>query len=272
MTQEQQKHDILEAYPGKEQVDAFPERRYIRLTRFLALFTLINLAFMIALAGIYFYMVRHKDISVSYRNWVQLYTIDPERKLLLPSEYSQGRVSAMQLMMEDALRKYLTERYESIWDVDTMRERWGNKGYVARLSSQDVAAKFKAETGRSWNNIWQKKITRDVHIYALYPLQGDLWRAYIETFDFPLNENLGKICDCTDNSHECLSCKEQNIIPGGRRRRRVLLRANFYGPKTLKNPLGVMVYAYYPAQIPLPKPGTPKETFWDLPPALRPKL
>ena len=83
---------------------------------------------------------------------------------------------------------------------------------------------------------------------------------------------MGKICDCTDNSHDCLTCKEQNIIPGGRRRRKILLRANFQGEKTLRNPMGVMVYAYYPALVPVPKPEEDVSTFWDLPPALRPVL
>ena len=263
-------HDVLGVYPEKEQVDAFPERRYVRLTRFLAIFTIINLAMVIAWTTLYFYMARHKDISVSRRNWVHLYTIDPERKLLLPSEYGQSVVSQKQLVMEDALRKYLTERYESIWDVDTMRKRWGKKGYVANLSSPDVMAKFSAEAGQSWNDIWQKKITRDVHIYSLYPVHGDMWSAYIETFDFPLDENLGKDCDCSDNSHVCLACKEKNMVPGSRRRKKILLRANFEGNKNLNNPLGVMVYAYYPAMIPIPKET--REKFWDLPPPLRPEL
>ena len=265
-------HDVLGAYPEREQVDAFPERRYIRLTRFLTIFTVINLAMVIALSTVYFYMARHKDISVSQKNWVHLYTIDPERKLLLPSEHGQGNVSAMQLMMEDALRKYITQRYESVWDVDTMRERWGDSGYVARLSSQEIKPGFNAEVGRTWNDIWQKKITRDVHIYSLFPLRGDMWSAYIETFDFPLNDDLRKICDCSDNSHECLACKEKNALPGSRRRRKILLRANFEGPKNLGNPLGIMVYAYYPALVPIFKETSQKEKFWDLPPALRPAL
>ena len=264
--------DILGAYPEKEQVDAFPERRYIKLTRFLTIFTIVNLAMLISWAGLYFYMARHKDISISQRNWVHIYTIDPERKLLLPSEFGRGSVPALQLMMEKALRQYLSERYEYIWAADTMRERWGDKGYVARLSDPDIRAKFNAEAKGVWNEIQQKRVTRDVHIYALYPVRGELWSAYIETFDLPLDENLEKKCDCTDNSHECLACKEKNMVPNGRKRKKILLRANFKGEKNLENPLGVMVYAYYPAIIPIPKEGPNSEKFWNLPPALRPEL
>ena len=266
------KQDVLEAYPEKEQVDAFPERRYIKLTRFLTVFTIINLAMVISWAGLYFYMARHKDISISQRNWVHIYTIDPERKLVLPSEFGYGRVPALQLMMEKALRQYLTERYEYIWAADTMRERWGERGYVARLSDPDIRAKFNGEAKGTWNEIQQKRVTRDVHIYSLYPVHGDLWSAYIETFDLPLDENLEKKCDCTDNSHECIECKEKNMIPNGRRRKKILLRANFEGVKNLDNPLGVMVYAFYPAVIPIPKEGADAEKFWNLPPALRPVL
>ena len=120
------------------------------------------------------------------------------------------------------------------------------------------------------DDIWQKRITRDVHIYSLYPVHGDLWSAYIETFDFPLDENLNKKCDCSDNSRECLNCKEKNTVL--RQRKKILLRAGFFGEKTLQNPLGIVIYAYYPAYVPVPKKGEKKETFWDLPPALRPTL
>ena len=36
--------DHLEVYPEKKQVSAFPERRYIKTNRFLAIIALINLA------------------------------------------------------------------------------------------------------------------------------------------------------------------------------------------------------------------------------------
>ena len=98
--------DVLGAYPEKEQVDAFPERRYVRLTRFLTIFTVINLAFVIAGSGFYFYMAQNKDITLNAKGWVHMYSIDPERKLLLPSEPFNAHVSAMQLMIEKALRQY----------------------------------------------------------------------------------------------------------------------------------------------------------------------
>lgn len=269
---EQPNQDILETYPERKQVTAFPERRYIKLTRFLTIFTIINLAFIIAEAGFYFYMANNKDITLNAKGWVHMYSIDPERKLLLPSEPFQTRVSAMQLMIEKALRQYLEERYAFIWDTDAMTKRWGEKGYVARVSTPEVFNKFSQEVEQNWLPLQQSRLTRDVHIYSLYPLHGDMWSAYIETFDFPLDENLGKNCDCTDNSYECLKCKEKNMIPNGRKRKKILLRVNFVGPKTLENPLGILVYAYYPAYVPVPKNNQPSEKFWDLPPALRPKI
>ena len=274
--------DVLEVYPEKEQVDAFPERRYIKLTRFLTIATIVNLAFVIAYTGIYFYMVRHKDIILERGNYVHLYSIDPEKKLLLPAEPTQIQVSPMQLAMEKALRQYIEERYTLIFDTNEMNKRWGENGYVTRLSQQGILQSFKSEVSRSIQEIRKNHITRDVHIYSLYPVHGDLWSAYIETFDFPLDENLKKVCDCMDNSKECLKCKMSNAIK--RERKKILLKANFRGiknctdspndnpkeeEKICNNPLGIMVYAYYPAHIPLPKNGEKKETFWDLPPALR---
>ena len=71
--------DVLGAYPEREQVDAFPERRYIKMTRFLTVITIINLSLLIALSGIYFYKTKHIDINIFMRNRSQMYTIDPER-------------------------------------------------------------------------------------------------------------------------------------------------------------------------------------------------
>lgn len=278
--------DVLEVYPEKEQVDAFPERRYIKLTRFLTIVTIINLAFVIAYTGIYFYLARHKDITLQRGNYVHLYSIDPERKLLLPAEPTQIQVSPMQLAMEKALRQYIEERYTLIFDTEEMNKRWGENGYVKRLSKQEILTNFNAEVSRSLQELRQNRITRDVHIYSLYLVHGDLWSAYIETFDFPLDENLKKVCDCMDNSKECLKCKMANAIK--RDRKKILMRANFSGVKNCtdlprdnpkegekrgekicNNPLGIMVYAYYPAYVPIPKDGEKKETYWDLPPALR---
>ena len=257
--------DVLEAYPEKEQVDAFPERRYVRLVRFLTIFSVINLACVFACSGLYFYMARNKDITLNNMGWVHMYSIDPEKKQLLPSEPFQKGVSALQLVTEKTLRRYLEERYSYISDLDTMTKRWGENGYVAHLSNQEVY------------NRQRNGKARDLHIYSLYPLHGDLWSAYIETFDFLLDENLEKACDCMDNSSECLSCKEENMVPGSRRRMKILLRINFSGPRICKNedcdnPLGMVVYAYYPAYVPVPKNKEKAEKFWDLPPALRPDV
>lgn len=261
--------DVLGAYPEKEQVDAFPERRYIKMTRFLTIVAIVNLAILIALSGFYFYEVKNVDIKIFSKNRSQMYRIDPERKVLLPIELSNTSVHAMQLVMESTIRTYLTERYSSVLDADTMQRRWGNGGYIALLSSIEVMERFVKEREVSWNEVWRNRISRDTHIYSLRYIHGDLWEAYIETFDFVLDENLKKKCDCSDNSYECLSCKEKNTVK--RQRKKIWLRANFIGQKNLFNPFGIMIYAYYPASIPLPKKGE-RKTFWDLPPALRPRI
>lgn len=261
--------DVLGAYPEKEQVDAFPERRYIKMTRFLTVTAVVNLSILVALSGFYFYETKHVDINIFSADRSKMYSIDPERKLLLPVELSSTSVSAMQLVMEDTIRTYLTERYSSVLDADTMQRRWGNRGYIALLSSSKVMDKFSKEREISWNEVWRNRISRDTHIYSLRYVHSDLWEAYIETFDFVLDENLRKKCDCSDNSYECLSCKEKNTVK--RQRKKIWLRANFIGQKNLLNPFGIMIYEYYPATVPLPKKGE-RKTFWDLPPALRPRI
>ena len=263
--------DVLEAYPERLQVDAFPERRYVRLTRFLAIFTIVNLACVIAGAGGYFYMARNRDIKITAPGWVHLYSIDPERKLLLPSEPFEANVSAMQLVIEKNLRQYLEERYTHIWDMDTVRKRWEKGGFIDIHSTPSVFQKFTADVAQSLDFLRNNnQLIRDVHIYSLYPVHGDLWSAYIETFDFPLEETLGKKCDCVDNSSKCLNCKEKNAV--NRERKKILIRVNFFDKKSLENPLGLLVYAYYTAYVSIPKDKEKAEKFWDLPPALRPDI
>ena len=287
MKQDNQKKELpkdqdgLEAYPTKKQVDSFPERRYIKMTRFLTIFTIVNLAMLMASAGIYFYMAKHKDISISRGGRIHLYSIDPEKKLLLPAEPGNRRISSMQLIVEKSLRRYLEERYSSIASMEDMQRRWGERDYVAYMSTEEVFLKFVEERDRAWNEIWRNRVTRDVHIYSLEYVHSDLWEAYIETFDLPFEDDLKKKCDCTDNSKECLACKEENMIPDGRKRKKIWLRINFAGQKgvivgrdgkvSYDNPFGLLIYAYYSADIPISSSGDNKK-LWDLPPALMPEI
>ena len=265
--------DLLGIYPQKEQVEAFPERRYLKLVRFLTVFAAVNLACVMIWAGVYFYMAKNVDISVGSSSRAFLYAIDPEKKLLLPAELSKGsRISSLTLAVESILRRYLTERYSAVFDQTKMYARWkrGEGGYVERLSSDNVFAKFEKEIDANWGEIFGKRIMRDVHIYDLYLDHGDMWVAYIETFDFEVNENSETLCPCSDNSSECLDCKGKNTVQ--RQRKKIWMRAYFNNPRKddYENPLKVMVYAFYSADIPIFK--NDKETFWDLPPALRPDI
>ena len=261
--------DVLEAYPEHKQVDAFSERRYIKMMRFLTIFTIINLAMIMAGSGLYFYLAKNADISVSSRN---MYAIDPEKKLLLPSESKTIVISAKQLLIEQVVRDYLYLRYAVVLDNQTMKKRWGENGIMAFYSAPGVFEQFKTEVEQRWNETIGRGVTRDLHIYDLSLVRGDLWSAYIETFDFKVDENLGRICDCDDNSRFCITCKEMSSIPGSRKRHKIWLRADAIAPKTQVNPMGIVIYAYYPSDIPVPKKGEEKSTFWDLPPALRPDI
>ena len=111
ITQTPKDQDHLEAYPEKKQVSAFPERRFIKTNRFLVIVALINLACMLAGAGIFIYAAKRADVKVQNERGLMLYQLDREEKKLKQAEYKERKIPARQLIMEDYLIKYIKERH-----------------------------------------------------------------------------------------------------------------------------------------------------------------
>ena len=112
----------------------------------------------------------------------------------------------------------------------------------------------------------RKGVNREVHIYSLRQTPSGLWEALVDIFDMKPRDPYNPVCDCDDNSKECLGCKEELNL--GRTRYRMYLRSNFYGPVSLDNPMGIRVDDVYVT----PQIVHPKEIFWNIPPVLKPEL
>ena len=135
--------DVLGRYPEYMQVRALPERRYLKTSRLLATFILINLGITLALGGIYAYLAERVDVSITSRKAVNLLYIDTEKKQLFPVEHHQKTVSAIQLVAEDFIEKYIKERHTITDDDNEMRKVIEGSGFVRLLSeSKTVWDKF----------------------------------------------------------------------------------------------------------------------------------
>lgn len=262
--------DVLGRYPEYMQVRALPERRYLKTSRLLAAFILINLGITLALGGIYAYLAERVEVSIMSRKAVNLFYIDTEKKQLFPVEHHQKTVSALQLLAEDYVNKYIKERHTILVDVNEMKKILGGQGIVGVLSERKIVwEKFMVDAKREDALARNKGYVRDVLIYELEYLYGDMWQAIFEEFDMPIPDPFNPLCnEClTDeaNSPACISCKKQHAL--ARRRYKAFVRVNFNNLKTISNPLGVMIYSYQ--IIPM---VVRDDSFWDTPRALKPEL
>lgn len=258
--------DVLGRYPEYMQVRALPERRYLKTSRLLAVFILVNLGVMLALAGLYAYLAERVDISIASPRAVNLFYIDTEKKRLLPAEHTQKGVYATQLMTEAALRQYIVDRHTIVWDNEQLGKMWGQGSLVWGLSSSKFVygpfmelAKREAEQSRT------QGFVRDVHLYELELVYENMWQAIFDTFDMPIPDPYNPLCDCSDNSPECIACKKEHT--SNRKRYKAFIRTNFDNVKGTGNPLGILIYSYH--TVPM---VVRDNSFWDTPRALKPEL
>jgi hypothetical protein len=259
--------DHLEAYPERMQISAIPERRYLRTARLLAILTFINIGVLIALAGVFSYYALRIDISVANRRAVNLYAIDPEHKVIKAAEYGTKVVPAMQLMMEKAVREFIIARNSYRLDPQEHNKNWGPGGKVAMYLHPEMYKSFIQEHSFGIaNDAQKKKVNKEVHIYSLQQTPAGLWEGLIDVFDMPPYDPFNPLCQCMDNSQECLTCKEKHMK--GKARYKVYVDSGFNGFPSLMNPLGVMVDGFYI----MPKIIHPNEKYWDIPAILKPEL
>lgn len=259
--------DVLGRYPEYMQVRALPERRYLKTSRLLAAFILINLGITLALSGIYTYMAERVDVSIMSRKAVNLFYIDPEKKMIFPAEHPQKTVAATQLVAEDLIKQYLLERHTILADNDKMGKIIGGYGMVGLLSEyKNVFSAFKTEATREFELSRHKGYIRDVHLYELEYVYENMWQAIFDVFDMPIPDTFNPLCgECKDNSKECIDCKKQHAFD--RKRYKAFVRVSFANAKNISNPLGVMVYSYQ--IVPM---VVRDNSFWDTPRALKNEL
>ncbi len=267
-TQDLNTRDVLGTYPENMQVRALPERRYLKTSRLLAIIILINIGIISMVGGFFTYYADRVDVDIATPDAVHLFAIDPVRKTLVPAEYAQMRVPALQLMAEDLVRNYIKQRHEIVWDNTVMQNRWSAGGPVALFSMfKQVFTPAQAEANVAYEESRREGFVRDIHLYELKFLGGGLWDGVFDMFDMPIPDSFNPICACSDNGVDCLTCKTTNAIR--RQRFRVFVRGTFnVEARNSWNPLGYVVTSYNLLYMPI----VPEEPFWELPSDLKPEI
>lgn len=259
--------DVLGVYPEYMQVRALPERRYLKTARFLAVIILINMALIMAVAGFYAYIADRVDVSIANRRVVNLYTIDSVRNTIIPAEYEDKSVLAINLYTEAQLLDYIRNRHEIVWDNTEMQNRWGTSGPIAVFSNyKTVYTPFRVDADLQFGDSRSQNFVRDIHIYNLQRIHGNVWEGLFDMFDMPIPDSYNPLCPCTDNSPACIKCKKEHT--SRHRRFRAMIRVNFNGKKSIQNPLGLQVVNYSILYIPVKE----EEKYWGIPSDLKPDL
>ena len=231
-------------------------------------------------AGIFIYSAQRVGVRVQNKRGLLLYQLDREEKQLKQAEYLRKKISAHLPIIEDFLNKYITERHSFHGTLDEFDRLFNEKSFVFRSSNRTLQDKIRKDFENLRLATLNQGIERYVHIYNLHPLYlfnkeyGTLWTAVIETFDFPKHDGT-PVCDCTDNSTDCLACKYGKALL--RQRNRIWIRVSYAGKRWVRrepkdfettshdNPFGIRIEGYYVGYM----PKDVENTNWDLPPELR---
>ncbi len=258
--------DELGAYPTRMQVSGLPERRYFKTSRLLAIISIISLGLTFALSGVLIYYANRVDITIFGSRAPRVFAIDPEYKTLNAVEYTNASFPAVQFYVEDIVRDYIKKRHSVVWDMDIMKNEWGTGGTIALYSSLEVFQKFNQESQLALNASRSGGLVKDVILYDVRLMHGNLWTGLFDVFDMPIPDPFNPECVCADPVPECIACKVKKSLK--RQRYRVYLRTMLAGTKSVHNPLGVLIPVYNLLYIPI----NPNENYWGLPPALRPDI
>ena len=260
--------DALGAYPIRMQISAIPERRYLRTARLLTILSFVNMGIMMILAGVFAYNAVRLDVSIASPNAVHLYAIDPQNKVLQAAEYDEIAVPAMTLAVEKAFRNYIMDYFSVDLDPQKQVQHWGPTSTIEHYTNPKMLKDFKEKTGPYLLNYARKRgLNQEAHIYSIRETPGGAWEALLDIFEMKPRNPFDPICNCDDNSRECLNCKKEHNQ--GHRRYRVFLRGlPLYQEANIHNPLGIMIDIVSV----LPQPIHPNENYWGIPPVLRPEL
>lgn len=268
--------DVLEAYPTRMHVEALPDRRFFRMTRTLTIINALSVCLVIALSCFFYYAMDNQDVDIRYPSGQNaLYSMDRANKTLTRVDLTTATYSPIQLMAEEALKNYIQLRHSVVWDKDEMSYRLSpvpppdrSTSLLKLLSSDRMFGSIVQQQNEVIEMLRKEGLVRDVHIYELKHVYGNLWTATVDLFDIPIDrDTLEPFCMCQDNSKQCLDCKvtyAKEKGPNNRSRHqrlKIWARIGRANRPTHENPFGFSMNSYIVQYIPLHE----KLGYWDFP-------
>ena len=207
-------NDQLGAYPERMHVEALPERRYLKTTRFLVIASLLSLTFNFAMTFIFIRNARNVEAIVENSNSqdTYLYYLDYYRKELQPLQKTYRYLSVMDLVFQNLISDYLNQRFQITLNKGEMNAKWGVAGKVYAYAHQLYENEFLPTVDESLN-LMNRGITQEIYIYDIKNLNGV--NFYEVVFDvFSLNESgfRAQKCPCKDKTKECLMCMRNTAV------------------------------------------------------------
>ena len=151
-------NDVLGAYPEKVHVRAFPERRYLKTARSLAIFSMVSLLLTVALASVVYMLAPQKTADIS------LITKDSEINGL---KYVEGDVytTSEALYYEKFVQDYVILRHEVDADIDTLTQKYEDPHSKLNLLSSTLERNnIKADLMAIKNMVIEDGLTRKVNV------------------------------------------------------------------------------------------------------------
>ena len=244
--------DHLEVYPQKVHVRAFPERRYLKTSRFLVICCLISALFNFAVC---FFYIRNTDrVHTRVYNpnsvYTYLYSLDYYNKELKPVERQRRVLHNADLVIQNLIQDYLTKRYDLLSDIQQMNERWNPNEALSLYLDQKQQEELKNEIREKYT-LLRKGITQKTYIHSIKPLNNnDFYEAVFDVFSLQSNVYGAQTCQCFTMDQECLACLQKESVRVQRYKAYMRVAIEFQAPVTQqlipsKNPFQFKIRNYY---------------------------
>ena len=201
-------HDKLGHYPESLHVAAFPERRYLKTSRFLVILAIVSLSLTIAMGLGYKILLKNQNVSIVFRNYLsgtRLFYVDKTDNRIRQVLRERTVIPAYSLLAERLITDYIDLRYTFFPRRYVMEERLSGRGLFALYSGNEYG-KFMMANKEKMDRLYADRFTRIPHIYYVRFLNTNLYEVGFDVFEFRGSEYKGfKKCFCQEES--CLECK-----------------------------------------------------------------
>lgn len=164
--------DVLGKFPADVHINAIPERRYLWTSRIMVILGAVSICLSIMLAMTIYVLLPQRSASpilYSAQDYnSSLYTVPP----------GETYASAQTLLIEDALRRYITLRHEIPFSYADLAYRWNKNSEFHQLSSTKVYQQFIYKMDyKQIAKLVAMQMVRHVEINWLKQLAPNLWTA-----------------------------------------------------------------------------------------------